>query len=597
MSELFLNILNMSISASWIVLAVIVLRLLLKKAPKRMTVLLWGIVGLRLIFPFSLESVLSLIPSGQTVPTNIATSPAPSINSGVPIINDTINPIITHNFTPTMENSVNPLQSIISVISVVWLVGITAMLIYTVISYIRVQKQVNTAVLLRNNIYQSETVGSPYVLGIIKPKIYLPFKISGQEMEYVIAHEQSHIDRKDHFWKPLGFLILTVYWFNPLLWLGYILLCRDIELACDEKVINRLDADGRADYSEALLNCSVNRRLISACPLAFGEVGVKLRIKRVLSYKKPAFCIVVVAVVAIIATSVCLLTNPKISNKNDSISEPFKKILDDQYNTYGESYYYLTDMDGDKTAELITLRNNAITAYSLKKNKAVKIFDYDFVTATFKLLEFQKKNRYGLVAVTTGGGQNYYLHIAIKDGQLNQEKMFDDDFSGINNYKMTKYIDDEEFINDAKNAFKNEERIEFLSYDNRHKDVNNDNSMLSIIAGTNDLSQIEGFEILHKYGGISTDITDNNDLAFLKEYTYSHEYPMKELHKLFSFPETQMIKVISGGNHQTMYLMKNGDIAIQAINSNSYDVYTADSKYLLDEKALINLLKKYGGYK
>lgn len=310
MSEFFLTIVNMSISASWIVLAVLILRLLLKKAPKWITVLLWGIVAVRLICPFTIESVMSLIPSAETISPEIMMDATPEINSGIPILNNTINPVIGESFSPDPATSANPLQILIPVLSVVWLVGIAGMLLYTVISYLKVKRKIGTAVLLRDNVFQSENVVSPFVLGIVKPKIYLPFNMDEQDMSHVIAHEQAHIRRKDHWWKPFGFLLLTIHWFNPLMWLGYVLLCRDIELACDEKVVKELNAEQKADYSQALLTCSVNRRMIAACPLAFGEVGVKNRVKSVLNYKKPAFWIILIAIVASVVAAVCFLTNP-----------------------------------------------------------------------------------------------------------------------------------------------------------------------------------------------------------------------------------------------------------------------------------------------
>ena len=310
MSEVFLKIINMSISASYIVLAVLLLRLLLKKAPKWITVVLWGIVAVRLVCPFSIESVLSLMPSSEVVSPTIMTDKTPTINTGIPIINSTLNPVISESFTPNPGDSANPLQIWIPVLTTIWIVGMVALLIYTIISFAKVKRKIGTAVLLRDNIYQSENVVSPFVLGLIKPKIYLPFNMNEKDMEHVVAHEMAHIRRKDHLWKPLGFLLLTLHWFNPLMWLGYVLLCRDIELACDEKVIKELDHDARADYSQALLTCSVNRRMIAACPLAFGEVGVKDRVKSVLNYKKPAFWIIIVAVVACVAVAVCFLTNP-----------------------------------------------------------------------------------------------------------------------------------------------------------------------------------------------------------------------------------------------------------------------------------------------
>lgn len=311
MGEFFLNIINMSISASWIVLAVLLLRLLLKKAPKWITVLLWGIVAVRLICPFTIESVMSLIPSAETISPEIMMDATPEINSGVPFLNDTINPIISESFAPDPAMSANPLQILIPVLSTIWLMGVAGMLLYTVISYFRVRRKIGTAVLLRDNIFQSESVVSPFVLGIVKPRIYLPFYMNEQDMSHVIAHEQVHIRRKDHWWKPFGFLILALHWFNPLIWLGYILLCRDIEFACDEKVIKELNPEQKADYSQTILACSINRRIIAACPLAFGEVGVKKRVKSVLNYKKPTFWIVLIAIVASVIVAICFLTNPK----------------------------------------------------------------------------------------------------------------------------------------------------------------------------------------------------------------------------------------------------------------------------------------------
>ncbi len=308
----------MSISASYIVLAVLLLRLLLKKAPKWISVLLWGIVAVRLVCPFSIESVLSLIPSSEVVSPTIMTDKTPTINTGIPIINSTLNPIISESFTPHPGDSANPLQIWIPVLTTIWIVGMVVLLIYTVISYAKVKRKIGTAVLYKDNIYQSENVVSPFVLGIIKPKIYLPFGMNEKDMEHVVSHEMAHIRRKDHLWKPLGFLLLTLHWFNPLMWLGYVLLCRDIELACDEKVVKELDHDARADYSQALLTCSVNRRMIAACPLAFGEVGVKDRVKSVLNYKKPAFWIIMAAVVACVVVAVCFLTNPRENNYGET---------------------------------------------------------------------------------------------------------------------------------------------------------------------------------------------------------------------------------------------------------------------------------------
>lgn len=312
MNELFLKIINMSISASWLILAVLILRLVLKKAPKWVNVLLWGIVAVRLICPRSFESALSLIPSSETIPLDIEMAAKPTIDSGVPAINSVVNPVLS-SFAPPQHvlTSANPLQIWIPILNIIWLIGVGALLLYTAVSYWRLCRKVDTAVRYKGNIFQSENVSSPFVLGIIKPRIYLPFNMNGQDLEHVVAHEQAHIRRKDHWWKPLGFLLLTIHWFNPLMWLAYVLLCRDIELACDEKVIKELGNEQRADYMQALVACSVNRRMIAACPLAFGEVGVKERVKSVMNYKKPAFWVIIIAVIICVGVAACFLTNPK----------------------------------------------------------------------------------------------------------------------------------------------------------------------------------------------------------------------------------------------------------------------------------------------
>lgn len=310
-AEPFLKIVNMSISASYLVLLVVALRLLLKKAPKWINVLLWGLVAVRLLCPFTLESALSLIPSAQTVSPEILLSPSPTIDSGIEAVNRVVNPIITESFTPNPVASANPLQILIPMAALVWCMGMLLMGLYTLVSYWRLRHRVRMAVRMQDTIYRSECISSPFVLGLFRPRIYLPCHMAELDIYHVIAHERTHIRRRDHWWKPLGFLLLTIHWFNPLMWLAYILLCRDIELACDEKVVKDMRPDQRANYSQALLNCSVNRRSIAACPLAFGEVGVKERVKNVLNYKKPAFWAIMAALIIVTAVAVCFLTNPK----------------------------------------------------------------------------------------------------------------------------------------------------------------------------------------------------------------------------------------------------------------------------------------------
>ena len=310
MNVLFLKIINMSISASWLVMAVLILRLVLKKAPKWVNVLLWGIVAVRLICPFSFESALSLIPSAETFPEKAISGPSFDVQTGITPVDNRINDYLGDRYFEGVTVPANNGNHMMNILSIVWTIGILLLIAYTVISYWRLHREIDTAVRYKDNLFQSENVSSPFVLGLIKPRIYLPFSINGQDLEHVVAHEQAHIRRKDHWWKPLGFLLLTIHWFNPFMWLSYVLLCRDIELACDEKVIRELGNEQRADYTQALVACSINRRTIAACPLAFGEVGVKERVKSVMNYQKPAFGIVILAVIACVGVAVCFLTNP-----------------------------------------------------------------------------------------------------------------------------------------------------------------------------------------------------------------------------------------------------------------------------------------------
>ena len=314
MNELFLKIVNMSISASWLVLVVLILRFVLKKAPKWVNILLWGIVAIRLICPFSFESALSLIPSAETFPEKVISGPSFDVQTGITPVDNRINDYLGDRHFEGVTVPANNGNNIMTILTIVWTIGILLLVAYTVISYWRLRRKVDTAVRYKDNIFQSENVKSPFVLGIIKPRIYLPFNMNGQDLEHVVAHEQAHIHRKDHWWKPFGFLLLTIHWFNPLVWLAYVLLCRDIELACDERVIKELGNEQRADYTQALVACSVNRRMIAACPLAFGEVGVKDRVKSVMNYKKPAFWGVVLAVIVCVFVAVCFLTNPVTKN-------------------------------------------------------------------------------------------------------------------------------------------------------------------------------------------------------------------------------------------------------------------------------------------
>ena len=311
MAAVFLKLLNLSISASWLVLAVLVLRLISKRSPKWMNVLLWGIVALRLVLPFSVESALSLIPSAETVsPAVVQFDPAPTITSGVSVIDNAVNPSLSEHFAAVPTASVNPLYVWAYLAGWVWLIGLGAMLLYALVSYLRLRRRVSVSLCVRENIYLCDAISSPFILGVVKPRIYLPSGLDEVQRQNVLSHERAHLARRDHWWKPLGFALLAVYWFNPVLWLAYTLLCRDIELACDERVIRTMDESAVKTYSTVLLACSMPRKAVITCPLAFGEVGVKERVKNALHYKKPAFWIVVASAVVCIVVAVCFLTNP-----------------------------------------------------------------------------------------------------------------------------------------------------------------------------------------------------------------------------------------------------------------------------------------------
>lgn len=312
MEAIFLKVINMSISAVWLILAVMVVRLALKKAPKTISVVLWGMVALRLLFPFSIESMLSLIPSNETVPVDIAITNTPAIDSGVEVIDQAVNPILLNSFAPPADTvtSINPLQLWLLAGAIVWLAGIAAMMIYAVVSYTVLYVRVRASVKTDGNVFVCDDISGPFILGVIRPRIYVPSNLSGDRLEYVLAHERAHLKRLDHLWKPLGFLILAVHWFNPLVWVAYVLLCRDIEFACDERVIGKMGEEDIRSYSETLLECSVSRKMITACPIAFGEVGVKQRIKSVLNYKKPMFWVILAGVIVCVITAVFFLTSP-----------------------------------------------------------------------------------------------------------------------------------------------------------------------------------------------------------------------------------------------------------------------------------------------
>ena len=309
MSDLFLILFNRAMAAGWLVLAVVLLRMLLKKAPRSISCLLWGLVGLRLVWPFSWQSALSLLPSREVLSHEALYDPTPEVHTGIGFVNSAVNGSFTPAMTAAELTSVNPLQVWTWLAGWIWAIGAAVLLRYALLSFLRLKKRVAVSV-EEDGLWRCDDIDSPFILGVFLPRIYVPSDLSGPVLAQVVAHERAHLQRKDHWWKPLGWLLLTVFWFHPLLWAAYILLCRDIEVACDEKVIAAMDDGEKKAYSQALVDCAVHHRAVAACPVAFGEVGVKQRVRAVLHYKKPAFWVVVVAVALCVVAAVCFLTDP-----------------------------------------------------------------------------------------------------------------------------------------------------------------------------------------------------------------------------------------------------------------------------------------------
>ncbi len=358
MENIFLQLLNMSITAGWLVLAVLVLRLVFRNAPRWIHCTLWALVAVRLICPISIESAFSVVPSAQSVPVNTILSETPFVSDHAPVTDVTPVPPVTPDAPVVTTPDAAPQAASITVaeiLTIVWLVGMAALALYALITTLRLHRQVQESVRLHGNVWQSDRITTPFILGVIRPRIFLPTTLTELDTSSVVAHERAHLKRGDHWWKPLGFVLLTVYWFNPLMWLGYILLCRDIEAACDEKVIRDMDVAQRKSYSQTILACSAPRHLITACPVAFGETAVKSRVKTVLSYKKPAFWLVLLAVVALAVSSVCLLTNPK-STVSDELDAYLTQVIlehnyseehtGDAYPTESHTVFGVEEKDG-----------------------------------------------------------------------------------------------------------------------------------------------------------------------------------------------------------------------------------------------------------
>lgn len=390
MYEVFLKMLNMSISGSWLIAAVIVLRLLLKKAPRRFTVFLWGIVAIRLICPLSIESPLSLIPSAETIPQNILMGESFNIHTGIALVDRQMNTLLGSRYSDVTSDFGKNGMKIISFLCIVWLIGVLIIVFYTVFSYWRLHCRLETAVVLRDNIFQSENATMPFVLGLIRPRIYVPFKMNEISMEYIICHEQTHIRRGDHYWKFIGVVLVALHWFNPMVWVAYMLLCRDIELACDESVIRDLTDKQKADYLQTLVACSIRNSRWAMIPLAFGEIGVRNRIKSVMKYKKPVFGVIIAAAAVCVITAVCFLSDPLQNhlpepkeNTEEDLSTPYvgNAVIVSQIAqqlSYPDGYSYASlelQTDSEPYEMIVYLRGNGSAANVEFEECAKKSFE------------------------------------------------------------------------------------------------------------------------------------------------------------------------------------------------------------------------------
>lgn len=324
MEILFLTIVNMNITASYVIFFVLLARIPLKKAPKMFSYALWSVVFFRLICPVTFSSAFSFFKNvrHQYIPSNIGLMAQPQINIGSKTIDSIINQTLP---SATPWSSVNPMQIILFIIICIWVIGMISLIFYSIISYMLIKRKLGTAMIVQDNIYESDQIISPFVLGIIKPKIYLPIGLLEIERDYISRHEKMHIRRFDYLIKPIAFVTLCIHWFNPLVWLSFILMSRDMEMSCDERVLREMGSEIKMDYSTSLLSLAVGKRMITGNPLAFGESNVKLRIQNVLNYKKPTFWFVVITFIAVSIFCFGFSSDP-INNvsKKDSISDLYQ---------------------------------------------------------------------------------------------------------------------------------------------------------------------------------------------------------------------------------------------------------------------------------
>ena len=373
MTELFLSFVNRSITAGWMILPVLCLRWCLRNfRSKDLICILWGLVGLRLALPFSLPTPFSLVPSAQTIPTDIMYASSPAIDTGLSTLNQAVNPMLSASFSPDPATSANPLQILLALAALIWVIGIALFALYALISLLRMRHRLAEAVPVGDNVWVCDHIASPFLLGLMHPRIYLPSSLDPQTAASVIAHEHAHLVRRDPIWKAVGFVLLALYWFHPLVWVAYILFCRDMELACDARATRDFSPAERKTYAEALLACSLLHAVRSFCPLAFGEIGVKSRIRALLQGKKPSRLLVILTACVIVALAVCFLTDPVPSDPSESSTSALA-LTDDVI-----SDAILTHYNANSTENLLCTESHIplLTTYRQNDDGSLKVTAY-----------------------------------------------------------------------------------------------------------------------------------------------------------------------------------------------------------------------------
>ena len=373
MTELFLSFVNRSITAGWLILPVLCLRWCLRNfRSKDLICILWGLVGLRLALPFSLPTPFSLVPSAQTIPIDIIYASSPAIDTGLSTLNQAVNPMLSASFSPDPAASANPLQIWLALAALIWVIGIALFALYALISLLRLRHRLAEAVPVGDNVWVCDHIASPFLLGLAHPRIYLPSSLDSQTAASVIAHEHAHLTRRDPIWKAVGFVLLALYWFHPLVWVAYVLFCRDMELACDARATRDFSPAERKTYAEALLACSLPHAGRSFCPLAFGEIGVKSRIRALMQGKKPSRLLVILTACVIVALAVCFLTDPVPSDPSESSTSAL--ALTDEV----ISDVILTHYNAHSTEDLLCTESHIplLTTYRQNDDGSLKVTAY-----------------------------------------------------------------------------------------------------------------------------------------------------------------------------------------------------------------------------